>query len=129
MTVLWSRIVTAWRWFSRPTPPLAAGLPLSQGLDVVEYPKIAVYRTVPIPCRLCGDPIRDGELVVWFERRDGQRSDLAHGECAIFVRKEDGTVVHPSGTEVELWAAGAGTLLLTVREWASWVAGQRQENR
>lgn len=37
--------------------------------------------------------------------------------------------MHPSGTEVELWAAGAGTLLLTVREWASWVAGQRQENR
>lgn len=108
----WSRMLS--NWWRR--------VALEPGLDIVEYPKIARLLVAPITCRLCGGVLGNGDVVLWFERKGGWRSDLAHAACAVFVRKLDGAIVRPGGVPVAdaEKKMGPGTLLLTEQEWGEW---------
>lgn len=118
-------MVDWWRHIAPRTPVTVGRTPLGPGLDVVEYPKIARLKVARIQCRLCGGGLGDGEMVVWFERESGWRSDLAHAECAVFVEQPNGTIARPSGAPAKLQDAVAGTLLLTTDEWNAWAPADR----
>lgn len=120
-----SRIAAAWRSLTAGRPITVGRTPMTPGLDAAETPRISVLQVVRLPCRLCGVALRDGDLVVWFERKKW-RSDLAHAECAVFIKNRDGTIARPSGAVVETEPnIVAGTLLLTEEEWFGWVASAR----
>jgi hypothetical protein len=111
----WARV----KEFFRKMPTTVGRTPLGAGLDILEYPRIARFLVVRIRCRFCGGGLHDDDIVVWFERH-GRRSDLAHAECAVFIKEPDGTIVRPSGTVVTRPVIVAGTLLLTRGEWEGW---------
>lgn len=93
--------------------------------SLVEYPKIAKLQVVKRPCRICGLGLDDGALVVWFEKKNGWHSDLAHAECSVYIREEDGQISRLGPPPVFHGAnlLAAGRLLLTRSEWEAWKNG------
>jgi hypothetical protein len=101
-------------------------------MDIVEVPRLALLQVVHIPCRLCHKPLKDAEPVVWFEKKNGWKSELAHAECAVYIRWPDGRTTR-GGVEVPTDGRGGilgevpqGSLLLTETEWLAWVKSEAQ---
>lgn len=99
---------------------------------LVEYPKIALWSVNRIPCRFCKRGLEDNDLVVWFERTTGWRSEPAHAACAIVIRKDDGTLtrIDRELTLIEREHGRMmvpGMLLLTEEEWDAWDKSARTQ--
>ncbi len=115
------RIVSWWR--KRKAEPD----PKPDPMDIVEVPRLALIHVVHVPCRLCRRPLKDEEPVVWFEKKNGWKSELAHADCAVYIRWPDGRTTR-GGMEVPTDGWGGivgeeprGSLLLTEAEWLSWL--------
>jgi hypothetical protein len=94
--------------------------------DLFEYPKIARVEVHPYPCKVCGNPLKHNDLVVWSEK-NGWQSKTSHANCLVFIRHPDGSVTHPDGKSVRSTPNGVildpvprGSLYLTEEEWDNW---------
>jgi len=96
-------------------------------LDVVEFPRLACLHIVHIPCRICAKPLKDQDSVVWFEKKNGWKSEMAHAECVVYIRWPDGRTTRggvPVPTDEHGGILGVmpqGSLLLTEAEWLAWL--------
>ena len=87
--------------------------------DIVEYPKLAFVRIARVPCRFCAKGLEDNDLVIWFEKLNGWRSEPAHAGCAVLIKKPTGKIERLGGGAPPEQSM-PGLLLMTEAEWANW---------
>jgi hypothetical protein len=95
--------------------------------DPVEYPRIAKIKIHPLCCHTCGESLKDGDLAVWSEKKNGWKGEMSHARCVVFIRHTDSSTTRLDGRSIRTDGRGGileplpkGSLLLTVSEWEHW---------
>jgi hypothetical protein len=104
--------------------------------DLVEIPHLARVELVPIRCGICNEPVKDQDIIVWFEKKSGWRSHTYHAACSVLIRNPDSPIVRRmDGTVVRTDARGGvmeplpnGMLFVTQHEWDAWLLTCRNEH-
>lgn len=85
--------------------------------DKTMYPKVAIVKIHKQICAMCLMPIEDGDVIVWYEKKSGWKSDIAHARCKVVIKSDIG-FFKIDGTKLE--SVPTEAMLLTQDQWDSW---------